>query len=117
MAFLSFVSSLSPLQTKHSPWACAESCFNLIGAKQYGCTLSYQWRPCWRNLGVFGSVLWHVYRRLIVGRDGFVVSAHENNAGVQRSNSRREPTAGGQYHWVAVFAPKKWRKFASYVVG
>ncbi|KAI1947706.1 hypothetical protein LOZ12_003156 [Ophidiomyces ophidiicola] len=28
-----------------------------------------------------------------------------------------EPTAGGQYHWVAVFAPKKWRKIASYIVG
>ncbi|KMU86435.1 hypothetical protein CIHG_04224 [Coccidioides immitis H538.4] len=29
----------------------------------------------------------------------------------------REPAAGGQYHWVAVFAPAKWRKLASYIVG
>ncbi|EEP81888.1 predicted protein [Uncinocarpus reesii 1704] len=28
-----------------------------------------------------------------------------------------EPTAGGQYHWVAVFAPPKWRRIASYIVG
>ncbi|EAS33740.3 amino acid permease [Coccidioides immitis RS] len=28
-----------------------------------------------------------------------------------------EPAAGGQYHWVAVFAPAKWRKLASYIVG
>ncbi|KAF2395912.1 amino acid transporter [Trichodelitschia bisporula] len=28
-----------------------------------------------------------------------------------------EPTAGGQYHWVSVFAPPKWRKPASYAVG
>jgi len=28
-----------------------------------------------------------------------------------------EPTAGGQYHWVSVFAPKKFKKILSYLVG
>jgi hypothetical protein len=28
-----------------------------------------------------------------------------------------EPTAGGQYHWVSVFAPPKYRKILSFLVG
>ena len=27
------------------------------------------------------------------------------------------PTSGGQYHWVSEFAPKRWQKLLSYVVG
>ncbi|KAJ4404122.1 hypothetical protein N0V91_006023 [Didymella pomorum] len=27
------------------------------------------------------------------------------------------PTSGGQYHWVSEFAPKKYQKFLSYIVG
>lgn len=27
------------------------------------------------------------------------------------------PTAGGQYHWVAVIAPEKWRPLLSYITG
>lgn len=27
------------------------------------------------------------------------------------------PTAGGQYHWVSEFAPRKYQKQLSYVVG
>ncbi|CAG8979944.1 hypothetical protein HYALB_00013368 [Hymenoscyphus albidus] len=29
----------------------------------------------------------------------------------------RAPTAGGQYHWVSILAPKSSRKFLSYVIG
>jgi choline transport protein len=29
----------------------------------------------------------------------------------------REPTTGGQYHWVSVFAPVRYRKVLSYMVG
>ncbi|KAI8931135.1 hypothetical protein NX059_011489 [Plenodomus lindquistii] len=31
--------------------------------------------------------------------------------------SSMAPTSGGQYHWVSEFAPKKYQKFLSYVVG
>lgn len=27
------------------------------------------------------------------------------------------PTAGGQYHWIAILAPEKWRNFLSYLIG
>jgi choline transport protein len=27
------------------------------------------------------------------------------------------PTAGGQYHWVSEFAPRKWQKLLSYYSG
>ncbi|KAI1457798.1 putative GABA permease [Annulohypoxylon moriforme] len=27
------------------------------------------------------------------------------------------PTAGGQYHWVAMLAPDRWRRFLSYITG
>jgi choline transport protein len=27
------------------------------------------------------------------------------------------PTSGGQYHWVSEFAPKKYQKFLSFIVG
>jgi amino acid transporter len=33
------------------------------------------------------------------------------------SNTFRAPTAGGQYHWVSEFAPPKYQKFLSYMVG
>lgn len=29
----------------------------------------------------------------------------------------RAPTAGGQYHWVSEFAPRKYQKFLSYITG
>lgn len=31
--------------------------------------------------------------------------------------SSRAPTAGGQYHWVSEFAPPRYQKFLSYLVG
>lgn len=29
----------------------------------------------------------------------------------------RAPTSGGQYHWVSEFAPRRYQKFVSYVMG
>ena len=29
----------------------------------------------------------------------------------------RVPTAGGQYHWVSILAPRSQRKFLSYIIG
>lgn len=29
----------------------------------------------------------------------------------------RAPTAGGQYHWTYLLAPREWRTFLSYVTG
>ena len=31
--------------------------------------------------------------------------------------NNRAPTSGGQYHWVSEFAPRKYQKFLSFIVG
>jgi hypothetical protein len=36
---------------------------------------------------------------------------------VDSANRTRAPTAGGQYHWVSEFAPRRGQKFLSYITG
>ncbi|KAJ9667320.1 hypothetical protein H2201_002521 [Coniosporium apollinis] len=59
------------------------------------------------NGGAAGAI-W-VFLAVAVGMFSVVVSMAEM--------ASIEPTAGGQYHWVSVFVPKKHQKIVSYIVG
>lgn len=66
----------------------------------------------WGFLGVsFGFSL--VYASIAEMASMFVRTRSE----IDDANVYRAPTAGGQYHWVSEFAPRRGQKFLSYITG
>lgn len=66
----------------------------------------------WGFLGVsFGFSL--VYASIAEMASMLVRTRNE----IDHANVNRAPTAGGQYHWVSEFAPRRGQKFLSYITG
>ncbi|KAL1581643.1 hypothetical protein WHR41_09484, partial [Cladosporium halotolerans] len=60
-----------------------------------------------RNGGTAGTIWMFVVAEIFMF---FVVMSMSEMAGIA-------PTAGGQYHWVSEFAPRRYQKFMSYMTG
>jgi hypothetical protein len=72
--------------------ACFGQCVGLIWASSLSSCLSPRWHPC--KTSPFKAML-----------------------GSQLLSNNRAPTAGGQYHWVSEFAPRRHQKPLSYLSG
>jgi hypothetical protein len=68
-------------------------------------------------MGILGCLFYDVHCRIVHGRDGVDVRGLPQCYVEAMLIIHREPTAGGQYAWVSVFAPERWKKPASYIVG
>ena len=83
------------------------------------CDQPQQWRLRWLGLWIYISLVGHVSHVWDDGRALFDVGSYtffsifEAVANFLRS----APTAGGQYHWVAILAPRSMKNFLSYLIG
>lgn len=79
-----------------------------------------QWRASWTGIRLFGCLCWYIISVYYVGRTGLYVCTpplHCIFFEADKWSSARAPTSGGQYHWVAMLAPRSCRNFLSYITG
>ncbi|KAI2815769.1 hypothetical protein CBS63078_10260 [Aspergillus niger] len=88
--------------------------FRFISIVAFGCTLIASWEVVLTMMSsplVDGGTAGFIWGFIVVSVGVLLLFAS------LAEMASMAPTAGGQYHWVSEFAPRKYQKFLSYITG